>query len=101
MRYLLAWLIGGYQKISRLTPAVCRFYPTCSAYAKTALLRYGVLRGGFLAVRRLLCVGDAKHRCSKPPSGSSRLPSQRKLLLTFCRRTGMLVLSVCHTALHL
>ena len=54
MRYLLAWLIGGYQKISRLTPAVCRFYPTCSAYAKTALLRYGVLRGGFLAVRRLL-----------------------------------------------
>ena len=46
MRYLLAWLIGGYQKISRLTPA--------SAYAKTALLRYGVLRGGFLAVRRLL-----------------------------------------------
>ena len=54
MRYLLAWLIGGYQKISRLTPAVCRFYHTCSAYAKTALLRYGVLRGGFLAVRRLL-----------------------------------------------
>ena len=32
----------------------CRFVPTCSAYAKTALLRYGVLRGGFLAVRRLL-----------------------------------------------
>ena len=43
-----------YQKVSRLTPAVCRFYPTCSCYAQTAVLRFGVVRGGFLALRRLL-----------------------------------------------
>lgn len=30
MRYLVAALIRLYQKVSRLTPAVCRFYPTCS-----------------------------------------------------------------------
>ena len=35
MRYLVAALIRLYQKVSRLTPAVCRFYPTCSCYAQT------------------------------------------------------------------
>ena len=54
MRYLVAALIRLYQKVSRLTPAVCRFYPTCSCYAQTAVLRFGVVRGGFLALRRLL-----------------------------------------------
>lgn len=54
MKHLLAWFIGLYQRISRLTPGVCRFYPTCSCYARTAILRFGALRGGFLAVRRLL-----------------------------------------------
>lgn len=54
MRHLAAALIRLYQKLSRLTPGVCRFYPTCSCYAHTAILRFGVLRGGFLAVRRLL-----------------------------------------------
>ena len=56
MRYLAAALIRLYQKFSRLTPAVCRFYPTCSCYAQTAILRFGVLRGGFLALRRLLSI---------------------------------------------
>lgn len=54
MRRLAAALISLYQRFSRLTPAVCRYYPTCSCYAKTAILRFGVLRGGFLALRRLL-----------------------------------------------
>lgn len=43
-----------YQKlISPLFPARCRFYPTCSAYAEQAVARHGVLRGGWLAARRL------------------------------------------------
>ena len=57
MRYLAAALIRLYQKFSRLTPAVCRFYPTCSCYAQTAILRFGVLRGGFLALRRTIARG--------------------------------------------
>ena len=32
---------------------VCRFTPTCSQYAKEAIVKYGVLKGGWLAVGRL------------------------------------------------
>lgn len=43
-----------YQRlISPLRPQTCRFYPSCSAYAVTALTRFGPIRGGWLAVRRL------------------------------------------------
>lgn len=55
MRCLLITLIRFYQRhISRYTPACCRFYPTCSAYAVQALERFGVLRGGLLAAWRIL-----------------------------------------------
>jgi putative membrane protein insertion efficiency factor len=36
-----------------IVPAGCRFQPTCSMYAREAITRYGVLRGGVLAARRL------------------------------------------------
>ncbi len=44
-----AWQIGP----SRVLPPSCRFQPSCSAYAITALKRYGALRGSWLAARRL------------------------------------------------
>ena len=48
------WLIRGYQRvISPMRPPTCRFYPSCSAYAVTALERYGVLRGSWMAARRI------------------------------------------------
>jgi len=40
--------------ISPLKPAVCRFHPSCSEYARQALVRHGLLRGCALALRRLL-----------------------------------------------
>ena len=48
-------LITGYQRfISPFMPPVCRFSPSCSTYAADAIARYGLWRGGGLAVRRLL-----------------------------------------------
>ena len=51
---LLIGLVRVYQTfISPLTPPSCRYYPSCSSYAVVALQRHGLLRGGWLAVRRL------------------------------------------------
>lgn len=43
--------------ISPLLPPACRFRPTCSEYAYEAVAVHGVLRGGWLAVRRLVRCG--------------------------------------------
>lgn len=40
--------------ISPLTPPCCRFTPTCSAYAVTAIERFGIIKGSLLAVLRIL-----------------------------------------------
>ena len=53
-RRALIAVIRGYQRfVSPGLPAACRFYPSCSAYAATAIERHGPLRGSWLAVRRL------------------------------------------------
>ncbi len=55
MRATLVSLIKFYQYL--LSPWVgnhCRFYPTCSEYAKAAIETHGVLRGSWLTGRRLL-----------------------------------------------
>jgi len=55
-RFIVLLLIRAYQKI--ISPALpantCRFYPTCSHYAYQAVYRYGIWKGGYLAVHRLL-----------------------------------------------
>lgn len=40
--------------ISPLSPPSCRYIPTCSEYAMTAVEKYGVRRGGWLAIKRIL-----------------------------------------------
>lgn len=47
--------IRAYQQFfSPLLGAHCRFAPSCSEYARSALLRHGLWRGSFLALQRLL-----------------------------------------------
>lgn len=55
MKYLLIWFLKGYRLlVSPLYGQVCRFYPSCSAYALEAVTVHGALRGSWLAARRLL-----------------------------------------------
>ena len=55
MKYIFIALIKFYQMyISPRIPASCRFIPTCSAYALEAIQKYGALKGGILAIKRVL-----------------------------------------------
>ncbi len=72
MKQLLMWLIRGYRRfISPLKrKPTCRFYPTCSAYALQAIERFGALKGGYLAFRRLI-------RCHPwNPGGVDKVPEE-------------------------
>jgi putative membrane protein insertion efficiency factor len=52
---LLIWLVRSYRRwVAPLLGPHCRFWPSCSAYALTAVSRHGAFRGGWLTVRRLL-----------------------------------------------
>jgi uncharacterized protein len=54
MKYVLIGLLRAYRLlISPLYGQVCRYHPSCSAYALDAVSEYGSLRGSWLAVRRL------------------------------------------------
>jgi putative membrane protein insertion efficiency factor len=47
----LIWL---YQRtLSRTLPASCRFTPSCSHYGYEAIEKYGIIKGGWMAVRRI------------------------------------------------
>ena len=54
-RRFLLWLVRFYRvSISPMHRPCCRFIPTCSQYAMEAIQKYGALKGGFLALRRIL-----------------------------------------------
>ena len=55
MRHLLMGIIRIYQLVvSPLLGPRCRFHPSCSCYALTAIERHGTLRGSWLGTKRLL-----------------------------------------------
>jgi putative membrane protein insertion efficiency factor len=54
MKYLVLGLIRLWQMtFSKVLPPSCRFTPSCSKYGYEAVSRYGALRGGWLAVKRV------------------------------------------------
>lgn len=55
MNKIFIFIIEIYQKyISPFLPRRCRFYPTCSAYGKEAIEKHGALKGGWLALKRIV-----------------------------------------------
>jgi len=66
-RATLALLAFYKRRISPLLPRACRFAPTCSEYARLAILKHGLLRGSALAAVRLM-------RCHPLHPGGIDLP---------------------------
>ncbi|MCY6485368.1 membrane protein insertion efficiency factor YidD [Clostridium aestuarii] len=55
MKKILINIIKFYRKyVSPLKSPCCRFYPTCSQYAIEAIDKYGAVKGGFMAIKRIL-----------------------------------------------
>ncbi|MDR0531215.1 MAG: membrane protein insertion efficiency factor YidD [Oscillospiraceae bacterium] len=70
-RILLAGIRFYRRRISPHTPPLCRYYPTCSAYALEAVEVHGALKGGLLALGRFL-------RCNILfPGGYDPVPPKR------------------------
>lgn len=66
-RALVAALVAYKRRVSPLLPRSCRFVPSCSEYARLAVVRHGVGRGSLLALGRLL-------RCQPLHPGGVDLP---------------------------
>ncbi len=55
LSYPFIWVIKFYQHvISPIIGPKCRFTPTCSQYTINAINKYGLLKGGWLAIKRIL-----------------------------------------------
>ncbi len=55
IKFLFLKLIKFYQGyISPLLPKSCRYYPTCSTYTATAIEKYGIIKGSWLGLKRIL-----------------------------------------------
>ena len=68
MKHLLAALLTAYKRfVSPLLPPACRYSPTCSEYARLAILEHGALRGCGMALARIA-------RCQPLGAGGIDLP---------------------------
>ena len=55
IKTIVIFLVKCYQFIiSPIFPCVCRYYPTCSSYTIEAVNKYGIIKGGAMAVKRIL-----------------------------------------------
>lgn len=70
-KYAIKFIKFYQRRISPLFPPRCKYYPTCSQYAVTAIERFGLLKGGLLAVWRIL-------RCNPFSSGGVDFVPEKK-----------------------
>ncbi len=70
-KYAIKFIRFYQRRISPLFPPKCKYYPTCSQYALIAIERFGLFKGGLLAVWRIL-------RCNPFSSGGVDLVPEKK-----------------------
>ncbi|TSB44793.1 membrane protein insertion efficiency factor YidD [Alkalicoccobacillus porphyridii] len=75
MKTLILGFIRFYQRfISSWTPPTCRFYPTCSQYGFTVISRFGVIKGSWLLVKRIVkCQPFHPGGIDMPPESESEV----------------------------
>ena len=72
MKWILISIINIYQKIPFASHKQCRFIPTCSNYAKEAIITYGSIKGMALSLKRIL-------KCNPwGPSGYDPVPLKKE-----------------------
>ena len=72
MKWILISIINIYQKIPFASHKKCRFIPTCSNYAKEAIITYGSIKGMALSLKRIL-------KCNPwGPSGYDPVPLKKE-----------------------
>lgn len=70
---VVAGVVVAYQRlVSPLLPSACRFAPTCSEYARVALLEHGLVKGAWLASRRLVSCHPFNPGGYDPPPARER-----------------------------
>ena len=78
-KLVVVQLLRAYKwAISPMLPPSCRFVPTCSEYAMEAVDRYGVLRGGFMALARLLRCHPLAHGGFDPVASDLRTTNDHR-----------------------
>jgi putative membrane protein insertion efficiency factor len=80
MRRVLMGIIRIYQlAVSPMLGPRCRFHPSCSCYAHTAIERYGALRGSWLGARRLLRCHPFSEGGYDPVPDTRPIPDKRPI----------------------
>jgi putative membrane protein insertion efficiency factor len=80
MKWFALGMIRLYQRtVSRLLPPSCRFVPSCSEYGYEAVERYGVVRGGVMAIWRIMrCNPWGGHGYDPVPDLNQRAESREQ-----------------------
>jgi putative membrane protein insertion efficiency factor len=78
MKRFVIWLIKLYKKIPGPWHGMCKYYPTCSSYAIEAIEEYGLIKGGWLAIKRICrCNPFARPGYDPVPKKDRHIPKKK------------------------